>query len=79
LPGATTRWHRVQGTIERYVILEGKGLVEVGNLPPQEVGPGDVVIIPAGCRQRITNIGEKDLVFLCFCTPRFLQEAYQDL
>jgi mannose-6-phosphate isomerase-like protein (cupin superfamily) len=79
LPGASTRRHRVRGTIERYVILEGKGLVEVGNLPPQEVGPGDVVIIPADCRQGITNIGEKDLVFLCVCTPRFVQEAYEDL
>ena len=31
-PGVTTRWHRVNGIIERYYILEGKGLVEVGEL-----------------------------------------------
>lgn len=31
-PGVTTRWHRVKGTSERYVILEGKGRVEVGTL-----------------------------------------------
>jgi mannose-6-phosphate isomerase-like protein (cupin superfamily) len=79
LPGATTRWHRVRGTVERYVILEGKGRVEVGDLPPQEVGPGDVIIIPPDFQQRIANIREQDLIFLCICTPRFVQEAYEDL
>jgi quercetin dioxygenase-like cupin family protein len=49
-PGVTTRWHRVKGTVERYVILEGKGRAEVGDLRPQEVGPGDVVLIPPLCR-----------------------------
>jgi len=78
-PGDTTRWHRVVGTGERYVILEGRGRVEVGNLPPQEVGAGDVVLIPPSCRQRITNIGEGDLIFLAICTPRFRREAYEDI
>ena len=79
LPGSTTRWHVVQNTVERYVILEGKGRVEVGDLSPQQVSPGDVVIIPPDCRQRIANIGEKDLVFLCVCTPRFIPEAYEEI
>ena len=29
-PGVTTRWHRLIGTIERYYIINGRGLVEVG-------------------------------------------------
>jgi mannose-6-phosphate isomerase-like protein (cupin superfamily) len=78
-PGAATRWHRVRDLVERYVILEGKGGVEVGSLPLQEVNPGDVVLIPPGCRQRITNIGQEDLIFLCLCTPRFIPAAYEDL
>jgi mannose-6-phosphate isomerase-like protein (cupin superfamily) len=78
-PGVTTRWHRVNGTAERYVILEGKGRVEVGSLPPQHVGPGDVVLIPPSCRQRIANTGEGDLIFLAICTPRFVPQAYQDI
>lgn len=78
-PGATTRWHRVLDTVERYIILEGKGRVEVGRLPPRDVNPGDVVLIPPGCRQRITNTGELDLNFLCLCTPRFVLAAYEDL
>lgn len=78
-PGVTTRWHRLRDTAERYVILEGEGRAEVGGLPPQEVGPGDVVLIPPSCRQRIANIGDGDLVFLALCTPRFRQEAYEEL
>ena len=78
-PGVTTRWHRVVGTAERYVILEGKGRVEVGTLAPQDVGPGDVVLIPPSCAQRISNVGNKDLVFLAICSPRFRVEAYEDL
>jgi mannose-6-phosphate isomerase-like protein (cupin superfamily) len=77
--GVTTRWHRVVGTSERYVILEGQGRAEVGDLPAQNVRPGDVVLIPPSCRQRITNTGEVDLVFLAICTPRFQPEAYRDL
>lgn len=78
-PGVTTRWHRLQGTMERYLILSGTGLVEVGELPAQQVGPGDVVLIPAQCRQRISNTGQEDLLFLALCTPRFLPENYEEL
>ena len=77
--GVSTRWHRLLGITERYVILEGTGLVEVGELAPQEVKNGDVVIIPPKCRQRITNIGANELVFLAICTPRFRQDAYEEL
>jgi len=78
-PGATTRWHRLAGTTERYVVLSGAGKVEVGNLSAQTVAPGDVVLIPPGCRQRITCLGNEDLVFLAICTPRFRPEAYEDM
>jgi len=78
-PGVTTRWHRLAGTCERYCIISGTGLVEVGELAPQEVSSGDVVLIPPMCRQRITNTGTEDLVFLAVCTPRFVQDAYEDI
>ncbi len=60
------------------MILDGEGQVEVGDLPPQEVQAGDVVLIPPSVRQRITNAGTGDLVFLAICTPRFRPEAYED-
>jgi len=51
-PGVTTRWHRLRGISERYIILEGRGRMELGELPCTEVAPGDVVVIPPLCRQR---------------------------
>jgi mannose-6-phosphate isomerase-like protein (cupin superfamily) len=78
-PGMTTRWHRLVGTAERYVILEGSGRVEIGDLSPQDVGVGDVVLIPPSCRQRITNLGPGELIFLAVCTPRFRPETYEDI
>ena len=79
VPGVTTHWHSVAATAERYVILEGNGRVEVGEVGPRNVGPGDVVLIPPGFRQRITNTGQSDLIFLAICTPRFRPEAYSDV
>ena len=79
LPGETTRWHRLHNTVERYVILQGQGEVEIGQLPPTTTGKGDVVLIPAGCRQRIRNTGETELVFLAICSPRFQADAYEDI
>lgn len=78
-PGVTTALHRLNGVDERYVILEGTGLMEVGGLEPTHVASGDVVRIPAGTSQRITNTGDQDLLFLCVCTPRFFPESYEDL
>ena len=78
-PGVRTRWHRLHDTVERYVLQGGEGMVEVGELPPRRVGPGDVVLIPAGCRQRIAALGTTDLVFLAICTPRFRPGCYEDI
>ncbi len=78
-PGVTTAWHSLSAVTERYVIQSGSGSVEVGQLAPQQVGAGDVVIIPPGCRQRISNNGGEDLVFLAICSPRFTPDAYVDL
>jgi len=77
-PGVTTRWHRLLDTTERYVILSGIGVVEVGDLPPRTLAAGDVVVIPPRCRQRIRNAGTNDLLFLAICTPRFVAAAYRD-
>ena len=78
-PGVATRLHRLEGIAERYVIIEGRGRVEVDTLPPTLVAPGDLVYIPPGCSQRIANLGDTDLVFLAVCTPRFVPDAYEDV
>jgi len=53
--------------------------VEIGDLPSTDVAVGDIVLIPPMCRQRITNTGADDLVFLAICTPRFSYDAYEDI
>ena len=77
-PGRTTRWHLLADTAERYCILAGRGLVEIGDATPTGVGPGDVVLIPPRCRQRIHNPGPDDLLFLAICSPRFREHNYAD-
>ncbi len=78
-PGETTQLHAVKDTIERYVILQGKGDVYINNHPAEAVLPGDTVVIPAGAAQKIANTGTEELVFLCVCTPRFEQKNYLKL
>ncbi|MGC9194990.1 MAG: cupin domain-containing protein [Syntrophobacteraceae bacterium] len=77
--GGVTALHRLEGVGERYLIVSGKGRVELGGQTPVEVCRGDVVRIPPGVSQRITNIGTADLVFYCICTPPFSPECYQGL
>ncbi len=78
-PGVTTRLHCLRNTVERYVIIEGSGQVEIGENLTQDVSPSDVIVIPPHCPQRITNTGKTDLIFLAICSPRFTIEAYEDL
>ena len=77
--GMTTQLHRLRAVDERYVVIQGTGIVRVGSLAPSTVKPGDVVVIPAGVSQQISNEGEGDLVFYCICTPRFSPDCYEAL
>ena len=72
----TTKLHYLKGVDEIYLMVQGKGMVKVGNLEPAEVVKGDLVFIPACTPQQITNIGDSDLIFYCICTPRFVPECY---
>jgi mannose-6-phosphate isomerase-like protein (cupin superfamily) len=75
-PGDTTVLHHLEDVDEIYIIVKGKGKVNVGKLEPTNVKKGDTVFIPAGISQQITNSGETDLVFYCICSPRFTQRCY---
>lgn len=78
-PGVKTKLHSLRGTVERYVILEGVGEVEIGETPPAPVAPFDVVYIPAGVSQCISDVGPRDLIFLCIYTPWFFPKNYEEL
>ncbi len=75
-PGVTTARHALT-VDERYVIEKGRGKVEIDGIE-SDVSRGDVVLIPRGASQRIRNLGDEDLVFLCVCTPRFEPAHYED-
>ena len=76
--GVATQPHSLEGITERYLIVAGAGVVNVEGLPPEKVGPGDLVLIPDGAVQWIENTGSSDLGFYAICTPRFSPEAYRD-
>jgi len=69
-PGRTTTPHRHTRMEEIYYILEGKGLMQVGD-ETREVGPNDAIAIPPSQRHEITNIGDCTLRFLCCCAPGY--------
>jgi mannose-6-phosphate isomerase-like protein (cupin superfamily) len=78
-PGSTTAWHRLKGVSERYIIASGAGRVDLQGLETTDVSAGDVVRIPADIPQRITNMGDTDLIFYCVCSPPFRQDCYETL
>ncbi|MDH3630667.1 MAG: cupin domain-containing protein [Gammaproteobacteria bacterium] len=78
-PGVTTAWHKLEHISERYIIVSGQGRVEVDDLEPIDVLPGDVVRIPADVAQRITNTGKGDLIFYAVCAPPFRKDCYISL
>jgi mannose-6-phosphate isomerase-like protein (cupin superfamily) len=71
-PGHATERHYHAETEELYVLLAGRGEMEVEGTR-REVGPGDAVLIPAGARHQI-RAGEEELRFLCCCAPPYRDE-----
>jgi mannose-6-phosphate isomerase-like protein (cupin superfamily) len=74
--GTKTQPHYLDCIDERYLIIAGKGRVEVDDILPIIVEAGDLVVIPAGKHQSIENIGNTDLLFYCICTPPFNSNCY---
>jgi mannose-6-phosphate isomerase-like protein (cupin superfamily) len=66
-PGETTFRHRL-ATDEVYYILSGAGRIHISG-KSADVTAGDVIEIPPGAIQSITNTGQADLVFLCVVDP----------
>ena len=73
LAGAATTPHRHVRTEEIYYVLQGQGLMAVGE-ETRTVGPGDAIAIPPGAVHQITNTGPGVLKFLCCCAPGYEHE-----
>lgn len=67
-PGESSLPHILENSVEAYMIINGKGLVTVGETK-QEVTIGHTVMIPAGTTQYIENIGNDVLAFYCIVAP----------
>lgn len=72
-PGAATTAHQHGKTEEIYYLLQGEGLMRVGE-EQRRVGPGDAIAIPPGVVHQITNPGPGVLKFLCCCAPGYEHE-----
>ena len=68
--GRSTAPHRHVRTEEIYYLLEGEGVMRLGE-QTRQVGPGDAIAIPPGVVHQITNRGQSVLKFLCCCAPGY--------
>ena len=70
-PGQATERHYHRQSEEIYVVLEGKGTLELdGEI--REVAPGDAALIPPGAWHQIRAAAP--LRFLCCCAPAYSHE-----
>lgn len=60
-------------TTEVYYILEGEGMMRIGD-ESAKVCAGDMIYIPPNAKQFITNSGNSDLKFLCIVDPAWKPE-----
>ncbi len=66
--GEATQRHYHRASEEIYVLLAGRGAMEVDG-ERSDVGPGDAVLIPPGAWHQIVAL--EPLRFLCCCAPPY--------
>lgn len=71
-PGKRTVAHRHERSVETYCVLEGDGVLLLGDdrIP---LGSGDAVLLPSGTRHAV-EAGGRGLRFLCLCYPPYDHE-----
>lgn len=68
-PGQSQSAHTHAKEDKVYYVLEGRGLFSVGT-EEKELGPGEIVLAPAGQSHGVVNRGQQRLVTLVFVTPK---------
>jgi mannose-6-phosphate isomerase-like protein (cupin superfamily) len=69
--GRATQRHYHRLSEEFYLILKGRGRIEIDG-EQRAVEAGDAILIPAGCWHTIA--ADNDLRFLCCCAPPYSHE-----
>ena len=72
-PGHAVTPHHHRQIEEIYYIVEGRGLMTVGD-QQQEVAAGDAVFVPRGERHTLANTGAEPIKLLLVCGPAFFYE-----
>ncbi len=67
-PGAASLPHRLRGSSEVYIVIEGAGIAHLDG-QPQPLQSGELLLIPAGAEQFIENTGTGHLRFICIVAP----------
>lgn len=73
-PKKTSLPHRFKTASEVYYILKGEGIMHIDD-ETEHVVPGDAVYIPPQGVQKIENIGDSDLEFLCIVYPEWQPDS----
>lgn len=76
-PKSITTLHKLKHS-EVYFILKGKGEIYIDD-EIDEITEGDTIYIPPHSRQRIKNIGNEELVFLCIVDPAWAPQIEEIL
>ena len=69
-PGSQQNLHAHPASEQVYVIVAGRGLMQVAD-EEQEVGPGTMIFIPKGASHAIRNVGSEKLVYVSATSPPF--------
>ena len=69
-PGSMQAVHGHPDNEQVYVIVRGRGVMQIGD-EMEEVGEGTLVFIPPGAAHAIKNTGDEPLVFVSATSPPF--------
>ena len=72
-PGASTATHRLTEEDELYYFVEGSGSMRVADRT-YEVAAGDMIVVPRGRSQALTNTGSERLRWLNVVSPPWCAE-----
>ena len=77
-PGAEQHAHSHEDSEQIYVIVRGRGRMQVAG-DEEEVGEGDLVFIPPATDHGIVNDGDETLVYVTAASPPVsMEELYQE-